>query len=407
MRALVLSCLLALPAAADELAGRAAKLHRSAIVVDTHVDAPFELKKKWVDLSQPGATKHIDLQRLRAGNAGALFFSLYESADVTAASGGLKAALEEIDITDRVIESHPEVFAAATSVADIRRAHDSGHIAVLMGLEGGNLFESSLGALRELHALGVRYVTLTHTRTHDWADSSGPFWTHDFDPKKSVQHHGLTEFGKDVVREMNRLGVAVDVSHVSDETIAAALALSQAPIFASHSSCRALTNMPRNLTDEQIAAIGKGGGVVMINAGSAFLDDESLKQLHEFQRSHLKQLNEAAEKHANDPAALGEAMEAIYKGQRQYRTTLAKFVDHLEHAMKLAPGGVGIGSDFDGVDDPPIGFDDVAAYPRVTKELLRRGHSDEEVRGVLGENFLRFFQRVEDTAHKLGKAAAH
>ena len=398
--ALLLVLCVALPTVADELADRAARLHKSAIVVDTHVDTPSELKEKWVDLAKPGATKHVDLARLRAGNAGAIFFSIYESADATAVAGGLKASLEELDLTDRTVAAHPEALVAATSVADIRKARATGRIAILKGLEGGNLFESSLGALRQLHKLGVRYVTLTHTRTHDWADSSGPFWMHDFDPKKSVVHHGLSPFGKEVVLEMNRLGIAVDLSHVSDETITAALAISKAPVFASHSSCRNLTQMPRNLTDEQITAIGKGGGVVMINAGSAFIDNEGMKQLHAFQDEHRKELEEITLKYADDPAKRGAAIGKVYKTQKQYRTTLARYVDHLEHALKLAPGGVGLGTDFDGVDDPPIGLDDVSYYPKITEELLRRGHSEEEIRGVLGENFLKFFQRVEEVAAK-------
>jgi membrane dipeptidase len=218
-------------------------------------------------------------------------------------------------------------------------------------------------------------MTLTHTNTNNWADSLGNFADPNYDPAKWRKHGGLTAFGKEVVAEMNRLGMAVDVSHVAPETLRDVLAVAKAPPFASHSSCRALTDNPRNLTDEQIRAIAAAGGVVMLNASSSFLDAEGLAA-------------------------------ARAKPERSYHTTLSRYVDHLEHALKLAPGAVGLGTDFDGIDDPPKDFADVSYIPKLVEELLRRGHGDDEIRGVLGENFLRYFARVEAVRDQLRSSTA-
>ena len=370
MRALLPALLFALVAApagsahAEDLAAHAARLVRGSIVVDTHEDVPWELREKWADLAVAGATKHVDLPRLKKGGVGAVFFAVFTPGTLADKGQAAHVAFELSDLVDRVVAAHPHDFAAATSVAEIRAAHKSGRIAILKGIEGGHAIEDSLGLLRDFYRLGVRYMTLTHTNTNDWADSLGNFADPNYDPARWRKHGGLTAFGKEVVAEMNRLGMAVDVSHVSPDTLRDVLAVSKAPPFASHSSCRALTDNPRNLTDEQIAAIAKAGGVVMINASSSFLDSDGLA---------------AARK----------------KPQAEYHTTLSRYVDHLEHALKLAPGAVGLGTDFDGIDDPPRDFADVSYIPKLAEELLRRGHSDAEVRGVLGENFLAYLSRVE------------
>lgn len=366
MRAFVCVALVAtLPCSAfgDDLATRAARLHQSAIVVDTHEDVPWELREKWTDLAVAGATKHVDVARLKKGGLGAVFFAVFTPGELADKGQSAHVAFELSDIIDRVVAAHPDVFVAATSAAEIRAARKSGRIAILKGIEGGHAIEDSLGLLRQFYRLGVRYMTLTHTNTNGWADSLGNFMEQPYDPAKYRKHGGLTAFGKQVVAEMNRLGMAVDVSHVSPETLRDVLAVSKAPPFASHSSCRALTDNPRNLTDEQIAAIARAGGVVMINASSSFLDAAALA------------------------AARGK--------QHGPHATLGRYVDHIEHALELAPGAVGLGTDFDGIDDPPSDFGDVSYLPKLTEELLRRGHSDDEVRGVLGENFLRYLERVE------------
>jgi membrane dipeptidase len=251
-------------------------------------------------------------------------------------------------------------------------------------------------------------MTLTHTNTNHWADSSGPFYEPDFDPKKSAVHGGLSEFGKTVVKEMNRIGMIVDVSHVSDATIRDVLAVSRAPVMASHSSCRVLSNIPRNLTDDQIKQIAAKGGVVMINVGSAFLDqkvyDAFTAQLAKVKPEYLR----LKAKYAKDPAKLRDALQALTKQQPALpRADWTKVVDHIEHV--IAVGGedaVGIGDDFDGIPDPPIGLEDVSKYPKLSEELLRRGHSEAQVKKVLGENFLAFFARVEATRATLASEPA-
>jgi membrane dipeptidase len=295
---------------------------------------------------------------------------------------------------------------AATSVGDIRRAKREGRIAILKGIEGGHAIEDSLGALREFHRLGVRYMTLTHVNSNNWADSSGRFYLPDFDPADSRLHGGLNAFGRIVVREMNRLGMMIDISHVSDATLDDVLETSLAPVFASHSSCRSLSDIPRNLTDEQIRRIARNGGVVMINIGSYFLDQSIVDAWW----ANLEPLRDEYERikriHAGDPRRRDEAIDALLERMPQPRTSWTRAVDHIEHVIEVAgPDAVGLGSDFDGVEDPPEGLEDVSRLPVITEELLRRGHSEEVVRKVLGENFLRFFARVEEVARSLSDEA--
>jgi len=401
------SLVLALPLvspvpAADDVAVRAARVHREAIVVDTHEDVPDALAEKWADLAVKGATKHFDIPRAREGGLTAPFFAAYVPASY-ADGGAARIALDRIDMVHRIVAAHPAELASAVSVADIRRAKREGQIAILIGIEGGHAIEDSLGALRDFHRLGVRYMTLTHTNSNHWADSSGNFFAPRFDAESYRLHHGLSGFGRTVVREMNRIGMMVDVSHVSDETIDDALATSRAPIFASHSSCRALASLPRNLTDDHIRRIGAKGGVVMINASSVFLD----QGLVDAARAALDALQEPAERirrqYEGDPKrAAAEINKLIEALPPRPPGPFTRIVDHIEHVMKVAgPDAVGLGTDFDGIPDPPAGLEDVSKLPRITEELLRRGHSEEEVRKVLGENFLRFFAKVEEVSRSL------
>jgi len=389
-------------ARADDVATRAKKLHAEAIVVDTHLDAPDQLSTKWADIATRGATDHFDIPRARDGGLTAPFFSIYVAASY-ADNGAAKRALELIDITHRVVDGHPKDLTLAVTAADIRAAKQAGKIGILMGIEGGHAIEDSLGVLREMYRAGVRYMTLTHTNTNHWADSSGPFYEPDFDPRKSAVHDGLTAFGKDVVKEMNRLGMIVDISHVSDATIRDVLAVSRAPVMASHSSCRALSSIPRNLTDDQIKQIAGKGGVVMINVGSAFLDQKIYDQFVATLAKVRPEYAKLKATYAKDPARLSAELQALSKKQgAPPRAAWTKVVDHIEHV--IAVGGedaVGIGADFDGIPDPPVGFDDVAFYPKISEELLRRGHSEAQVKKVLGENFVAFFTRVEAAKAKL------
>jgi membrane dipeptidase len=389
-------------ARADDVSPRARKLHAEAIVVDTHLDAPDQLSSKWADVGTRGATDHFDIPRAREGGLTAPFFSIYVAASY-ADHGAARRALELIDITHRTVDAHPKDLTLANTAADIQTAKQAGKIAVLMGIEGGHAIEDSLAVLREMYRAGVRYMTLTHTNTNHWADSSGPFYEPDFDPKKSAIHNGLTEFGKSVVKEMNRVGMIVDISHVSDATIRDVLATSRAPVMASHSSCRALSNMPRNLTDDQIKQIAAKGGIVMINFGSAFLDqqiyDGFVAKLAKVKPEYLR----LKALYGKDPARLRTEMQALSKKQdKPRRAAWTKVIDHIEHVMKIGgEDAVGIGADYDGIEDPPDGLDDVSMLPKISEELLRRGHSEAQVKKVLGGNFLAFFARVEAVKAKL------
>jgi membrane dipeptidase len=388
--------------AADDLTARAARIHRDAIVVDTHEDVPDALAEKWADIAVRGATKHFDIPRAKEGGLTALFFAVYVPASY-ADGGAARIALDRIDMVQNVVAVHPADLVSAASVTEIRRAKREGKIAILMGIEGGHAIEDSLGALRDFHRLGVRYMTLTHTNSNHWADSAGNFFAPQFDAESYRLHHGLSDFGRAVVREMNRIGMMVDVSHVSDETIDDVLETSRAPIFASHSSCRALASLPRNLPDDHIRRIGAKGGVVMINVSSVFLD----QSLVDAARAALDALQEPAERirrqYESDPKrAQAEIAKLVDALPPRPTVPLTKVVDHIEHVMKVAgPDAVGLGTDFDGIPDPPAGLEDVSKLPHITEELLRRGHSEEEVRKVLGENFLRFFARVEEVSRSL------
>ena len=374
---------------------RAAAVHRSAIVIDTHLDVPYRLEREWVDLSVRNKTGHVDIPRLKEGGLTGGFFAAYVPAAYAASGGSAKKALEQIDLIHRLVARHPELLFAA-SPAQVREAKKRGKIGVLIGIEGGHAIEDSIGALSGFHRLGVRYMTLTHTNTNGWADSSGSFWRHDFDPKKYAVHGGLNALGREVVLEMNRLGMLVDVSHVSEETVADVLEVSKAPVFASHSSCRALANIPRNLTDEQIAAIAGKGGVVMVNVGSMFLDQKVVDEFVAKRAALLPRIAELETRHAGDTKARDKAISDLMETIKLSPASWTSAVDHIERILKVGgPEAAGLGTDFDGIDDPPEGLEDVSRLPRLTEELLRRGHSEQVVRGVLGENFLKFWARAE------------
>ncbi|MGH7294478.1 MAG: dipeptidase [Polyangiaceae bacterium] len=373
---------------------RAAKLHREAIVVDTHDDITTAILEDGFDLGHPTGQTATDLPRMRAGGVTGEFFSIFVDARFyehpsALEGGGARRALDMIDVTYQQIERHPQDLVLATSAEGIRQAKRDGKIAVLMGIEGGYAIEDSLYALRDFYRLGVRYMTLTHATHDDWADSAGMGAT----PPKP-RHHGLTSFGEQVVREMQRIGMLVDVSHVSDETVDDVLRVATAPVIASHSSARALCDTPRNLSDDQLRAIGRNGGVVMVNFFSGYLDPGYRDAMHAFFGKHGKDL-EAMMKHGAKLSDVRATAAKMGEGSLP-KVPLAVLVDHIEHIAKVAGvDHVGLGSDFDGVEATPVGLEGIDGLPKITLELLRRGWSDEDVKKVLGENFLRVFAAAE------------
>ncbi|MFO0738672.1 MAG: dipeptidase [Labilithrix sp.] len=385
-------------AAGDEtLQKHAERLHRQAIVIDTHDDIPSVLYAGGMDIADKSPWTNTDLARMKSGGLTGLFFSIYVESDLVkepsvTGGGPLRRALDLIDVTYRAVERHPDDLVMATTASEIRRAKREGKIAVLMGIEGGHAIENSLGALRQLHRLGCRYMTLTHTNTNEWADSAG------FSGPPPVRHHGLTPFGEDVVKEMQRLGMLVDVSHTSDETFAAVMRIAQTPVIASHSSSRAIADHRRNLSDDMLRQLKANGGVVMVNFWSMFLSNDYGTAARQWMEKNGAQWQALRAKYKNDYVGWKQAL-AKLKAETEPlpKVPLSLLVDHIDHIVKVAGiDSVGLGSDFDGVDALPEGITGVDAYPKITEELLRRGYKDEDVLKILGENFLRVFQKAED-----------
>src|SRR5215831_3060304 len=392
------------------LRARAQKLHRQSIVIDTHNDITTPMVDKAFDIGargdSPGATvrTHTDIRRMKEGGLAAEFFAIYVDhnfIDKKGSEGGgaARRAMDMIDTVYNQVRRHNDQMEMAYTAADIRQAARRGKIAALMGIEGGHAIEDSLHALGMFYRMGVRYMTLTHTNTNDWADSSGDI------QDSAVKHHdGLTDFGREVVREMNRLGMMVDISHVSDKTFYDAVRESRAPVIASHSSCRALANQPRNMTDDMLKALSKNGGVVMINFYDAFLDQSKV----EFSKREREIEADLAKKYPTDPARVQDELEKWRASQHPTRTPLSLLIDHIDHAVKTAGiDHVGIGSDFDGVPFTglPEGMEDISRLPNITYELMKRGYSDADIKKILGENFLRVMSEVERVAAEL--QAAH
>ena len=298
-----------------------------------------------------------------------------------------------MDAVHELVRKYPEDLMLATTVSDIRRAAATGKIACLMGLEGGHIIEESLPALRSLYRLGARYLTLTHSFHTAWADSSGT------NEVPAPEHGGLAPFGEQVVRELNRLGMMVDVSHVSDATFFDAVRVSRAPVIASHSSARAVADHPRNMSDEMLRALAENGGVVMINFYSGYVDEALVEPIRSLFKRLGSELGRLRERHADDPKARADAFAELLAKEEVPTSTLSVLLDHFDHAIRVAgPRHVGIGSDWDGVFSMPTGMEDVSKLPALTQGLLDRGHSPETVRGVLGENLLRVMAEVERIA---------
>ncbi len=382
----------------ERLWREALKIHRKAIVVDTHNDITSMMIDEGYDLGTPSVGKyHTDLARMKEGGLTAEFFSVYVDRKYAAEGGSARRALDQIDLVYRAAERHPDKIMMATSAADIRRAKKQDKIAALMGIEGGHAIENSLMALRDFYRLGVRYMTLTHNNTNDWADACCD----------TAKHNGLSEYGREVVREMNRLGMLVDISHVSDKTMSDVLDISTAPVIASHSSARALNTHLRNIPDELLRRIAKNGGVVMVNFFPLFIDQKALDANKERNERLKPQLDALAEQFKDDPKRLSEERDKLFNANPLPPTQLSVLIDHIDHIAKVAGvDHVGIGSDFDGVSSLPVGMEDIAKLPVLTYELLRRGYSEKDVRKILGENFLRAFGEAERVARNASRTVS-
>jgi membrane dipeptidase len=381
----------------EKLWRRALEIQRKAIVIDTHNDVTTPMTNDDYDLSgDPPTPYRTSIERMKQGGLTAEFFSLYIKPWYVAHGGAARRTLDMIDSVYRAIERHPNDLMLATSVADIRRAKNEKKIAALMGIEGGHAIENSLPALREFYRLGVRYITLTWNNTNDWADAA----------RGEKKHNGLSEFGKEVVREMNRLGMLVDISHVSDETMSDALDVSKAPIFASHSSARALSNVPRNIPDDLLQRIAKNGGVIQVNFYSVFVDATTVSPQSAERDTRLKAQQDALnEKYKDDPERLSEESDKLEAANPLPPLPISKLIDHIDHIVKVAGiDHVGIGADFVGANDMPEGARDVSMLPNVTYELLRRGYTETDIRKILGENFLRVFAEAERIARGSSKS---
>src|SRR5712691_5272672 len=381
----------------EKLWKRALQIQKKAIVIDTHNDVTTPMTNDDYDLSgAPPAPYRTSLERMKQGGLTAEFFSLYIKPHYVAKGGAARRTLDMIDSVYRAVERHPNDLMFATSVADIRKAKKQGKIAALMGIEGGHAIENSLPTLREFYRLGVRYMTLTWNNTNDWADAG----------RGEKKHNGLTDFGKDVVREMNRLGMLVDVSHVSDKTMSDALDVSKAPIFASHSSARALSNVPRNIPDDLLKRIAKNGGVVQVNFYSLFVDQKTVAPQADERDKRLRAQQDAlTSKYADDPERLSEENDKLEAANPLPPLPLSKLIDHIDHIAKVAGvDHVGLGADFDGANDFPEGARDVSMFPNITYELLKRGYSEQDIRKILGENFLRVFAQAELVARKMSRS---
>lgn len=379
---------------ADDLAARAQKLHFSSIVVDTHDDTTQRFLDGGFDLGRRDRFGSIDIPRMKQGGLSAIFFSIWIPSKVTGPQA-VNRALVQIDAIREQVRKYPNDLVLATTAAEIREAKKQGKIAALMGVEGGHMINSDLGVLRSYAALGVRYMTLTHSGNCEWADSS----------TDKAAHNGLTSFGKDVVREMNRLGMMVDISHVSDKTFYDALAVSKAPLIASHSDCRAICDAPRNMTDQMIRDLAAKGGVIQINYHIGFLSQEfrNAEKAHpEWEQAIAVEIQKRCGDKEGCQLIEGDKITREYITQGKLpRVDWTMILEHVDHAVKVAGiDHVGLGSDFDGAN-MPMGMEDAAKLPEITEALLRKGYSESDVKKILGENTLRLMTDVERVSRDL------
>ncbi|QDS88939.1 Membrane dipeptidase (Peptidase family M19) [Rosistilla ulvae] len=375
-----------------QITEKAREIHAKSIVIDGHNDLPWKIRTdsdrgfEILDIAKSQPQLHTDIPRLKAGGVGAQFWSVWVPVRLGYDGVAFLTTVEQIELVKKMVATYPDHFASATTVADIRRIHGEGKIASLIGVEGGHCIENSISNLNHFFELGARYMTLTHSDSLDWADSST-------DKPKA---NGLSPFGNEVVRRMNQLGMMVDISHVSPGTMHAVLDTSQAPVIFSHSSARAVADSPRNVPDDVLKRIPEKDGVVMVNYFSAFVVPEAVKVYH----AGLDYRRELAKDHS--PAEVS-ALYKVWKSKNPMPPgDIDDVLDHIDHLVKVAGWQhVGIGSDFDGISAVPVGLEDVSTYPAITQGLLNRGYTEEQIQGILGENLLRVMEKVEATATEL------
>jgi membrane dipeptidase len=405
--AVLLPFALTLSAPAQTVSAKALAIHNSAIVIDTHADTPQRFVDENYDIgsTDPHDQGHISLDKAKAGNLGAEFFSIWVEPE-TNQGHFARRTLDLIDSVYEQVARHQDRMMMAFSVADIERAHSEHKLAALMGIEGGHSLENDIHLLRDYYRLGVRYMTLSWSNTNEFADSSG-----DINNPKVEHHNGLTEGGKQIVLEMNRLGMLVDISHVADKTFWDAIAVTKAPVIASHSSARALTNHPRNMTDDMLRAVAKNGGVVQVNFYSAFVDENYRKAAE----AQAKDRDAAVKAYMDKLRAEGKSPTYLDSDriEREWaakipRPPLSSLIDHIDHTAKVAGvDHVGLGSDFDGVSGAtPQGIDSAADLPKITQALLDRGYSADDIRKILGGNLLRVFSEAERVSHEMQASSA-
>jgi membrane dipeptidase len=372
---------------------RARALHRQVPLIDGHNDYPWAVRENAkgdldkLDITKPQPSIHTDIARLKAGGVGGQFWSVYVPADLQG-QGAVTATLEQIDVVHRMMRKYPGAFELALTADDVERIFKKGKIASLIGMEGGHSIDSSLGALRMFHRLGARYMTITHSKNTPWADSA----------TDTPKFGGLSPFGEEVIREMNRLGMLVDLSHVSPETMTDAIAVTQAPVIFSHSSARALNDVPRNVPDNVLQLRPKNGGVVMVTFVPGFLSPK----VAAWGKLETEETNRLQQQFPSDEAARKAGIETWRKANPAPRATVADAADHIDHIRKVAGiDHIGLGGDFDGITSVPEGLEDVSKYPALTAELLRRGYKDDEIKKILGLNILRVMRAAEKVSQKL------